>query len=79
LKIAVLICHFGTAATALIAAWFWFQSATASPPMTYEGVGRFEEWLNKAAGNNRWAACFAGISGALAGLVTLLETIAGTP
>jgi hypothetical protein len=33
--------------SALVAAAFWFLSATTPPPMTYEGMEHFPRWLEK--------------------------------
>jgi hypothetical protein len=62
----------GLAICAFAAAFFWFRSATSdAPPMTYEGIESLKPWLDQAAGNNRWAASFAGVSAVLAGIATL--------
>jgi hypothetical protein len=34
----------GSAASALVAAVFWFRSATNPPPPTYEGMAHFPAW-----------------------------------
>ena len=61
-----------SAICAFIAAFFWFRPAiTSAPPMTWEGIGHLKPWLDQAVRNNRWAAAFAGVSAALAGMATL--------
>lgn len=52
----------GSAISALVAALFWFLSATTPPPPTYAGMEHFPAWFDKAVWHNRWAAGFSGLS-----------------
>ena len=62
----------GAVVTAFIAAWFWFRSARrAAPPITWDGMGELEGWLNYTAKNSRLAATFAGTS-AFLGTISIL-------
>ena len=72
----VMWLQIGSAICAFVAAFFWFRSATTNaPPMTWEGIGHLKPWLDQAARNNRWAAAFAGVSAALAGIATLAASV----
>jgi hypothetical protein len=73
MALAILVLQLGAAFTALLAAWYWFCSARAkAPPMTWEGVGTLQGWLDEAAGHNRRAAAFAGASAFLTAISTAL-------
>ena len=65
----VAILQIMAAFTALIAAFFWFRSASAkAPPITesWQGIIDLENWLNRVGKRNRWAAGFTGVSALLA-------------
>jgi hypothetical protein len=66
------LLQIGSAICAFVAAGFWAWSASGeAPKMTFKGIGDLTPYLNQSAQRNRWAAGFAGLSAALAGIATL--------
>jgi hypothetical protein len=71
---AVTAGQIGTAISALLAAWFWFKSASGeAPPAVWDQIDQLRPWLDQAAHLNRLAATWAGISALLAAITTVLS------
>jgi hypothetical protein len=63
----------GVSLTALGSAVFWLRSARASAPlMTWAGIGDLPAFLRRVIRYNLIAAIFAGASGILTGIATIL-------
>jgi hypothetical protein len=72
----------GSAITSIVAAIFWFISATGKEPtldLTWGGYGKTEteilSALKRSSKWNRWAAVFSGISVLLLAIATALSLI----
>jgi hypothetical protein len=71
MKMLIVIGQVGTVIAALLAAWFWFQSAQGeAPPATWDQIGQLKPWLDHAARLNRLAAMWTGISAVLLAVTT---------
>ncbi|MBI4083773.1 MAG: hypothetical protein HY423_14310 [Candidatus Lambdaproteobacteria bacterium] len=65
-----------TAATAFLAAAFWFMSSRKSaPPDTWDGGALLPSFLDEMSKFNRWAASFAGVSAFFAGIRILFQIL----
>jgi hypothetical protein len=74
----LLAMQIGSAVTGFAAATLWFWSAAAkAPPMTYQGIGRLEAFLNSAGRLNRWAAGVTAVSVSFSAVGTLLTALGG--
>ena len=66
----------GSVVTGILAAGLWFRSAASkAPPMTWEGVGRLEAFLDSASRLNRWAAGGTAVSLLLSAAATFLQAM----
>lgn len=63
MKVIIVGCRIGAIIAALIAAWFWLQSAQGeAPPANWDLIAQLKPWLDHAARLNRWAATFTAVS-----------------
>lgn len=66
----------GAVITGFLSALLWFKSAAGkAPPMTFEGVGRLEAFLDSAGRLNRWAAGMTALSMLFTAIATLLDAL----